>query len=97
MKDCPKNVWGIGIRNLDQLYSAMALDELRTLPGKSLEVLSESRSGKFSIRINDQYRICFEWTETSPMEDQSELTRSHYIDLKSCEMLSPELREQTTE
>lgn len=65
---CPRNLWRIAVRKLDQLDSAVDLDELRVPPGNRLEALSGNRSGQFSIRINDQYRICFIWTETGPAE-----------------------------
>jgi proteic killer suppression protein len=47
------------------------LAELRIPPGNQLEVLSGNRNGQYSIRINDQYRICFQWTENGP--DQVEI------------------------
>ena len=64
---CPKNIWKIAFRKLDQLDSALSLDELRVPPGNRLEPLSRDRKGQHSIRINDQYRICFIWTETGPI------------------------------
>ena len=60
----PKNLWKIAFRKLDQLDSVISLDELRVPPGNKLEALSGGRKGQHSIRINDQYRICFIWTET---------------------------------
>jgi proteic killer suppression protein len=65
---CPKNIWKIAIRKLDQLDSVLSLDELRIPPGNRLESLSGDRRGQYSIRINDQYRICFQWTETGPFD-----------------------------
>jgi proteic killer suppression protein len=65
---CPRNLWRIAVRKLDQLDSAVDLNELRVPPGNRLEALSGNCSGQFSIRINDQYRICFIWTETGPAE-----------------------------
>ena len=64
---CPKNIWKIAFRKLDQLDSVLSLQELRVPPGNRLEPLSRNRKGHHSIRINDQYRICFIWTETGPM------------------------------
>jgi proteic killer suppression protein len=46
---------------LDQLDSAVSLDDLAALPGNRLEALKGDRKGQFSIRVNDQWRICFEW------------------------------------
>jgi proteic killer suppression protein len=68
MRACPRNVWGIAVRKLDQLDSVSSIDELRIPPGNRLETLSGKRKGQFSIRINDQYRICFKWTETGPVD-----------------------------
>jgi proteic killer suppression protein len=64
---CPKNIWKIAFRKLDQLDSVLSLQELRVPPGNRLEPLSRDRKGQHSIRINDQYRIYFIWTETGPM------------------------------
>jgi proteic killer suppression protein len=50
-------------RKLQQLDSAATLDFLRSPPGNRLELLSGDRKGQHSIRINDQYRLCFIWTE----------------------------------
>jgi proteic killer suppression protein len=67
-KICPKNIWNIAFRKLDQLDSVLTLDELRVPPGNRLEALSRERKGQHSIRINDQYRICFKWTETGSID-----------------------------
>jgi proteic killer suppression protein len=67
-KACPKNLWRIAARKLDQLDSVSSMDELRVPPGNRLEALSENRKGQLSIRINDQFRICFKWTETGPVD-----------------------------
>ena len=65
---CPKSLWKVAVRKLDQLDSVLSLDELRVPPGNRLEALSGKREGQYSIRINDQYRICFRWTETGPVD-----------------------------
>ena len=49
-------------RTMDQLHAAVSLDSL-TLPGLRLEKLRGDRVGQHSVRINDQYRVCFRWTE----------------------------------
>lgn len=67
-KACPKNLWRIAARKLDQLDSVSSMDELRVPPGNRLEALSGNRKGQLSIRINDQFRICFKWTETGPVD-----------------------------
>jgi proteic killer suppression protein len=53
------------LRKLTQLESASTLDELRLAPGNRLETLKGSRTGQHSIRINDQYRLCFRWVGRS--------------------------------
>ena len=49
-------------RKLRQLQIAGRLDDLRVPPGNRLEALQGDRAGQYSIRINDQYRVCFRWT-----------------------------------
>jgi toxin HigB-1 len=53
-------------RKLDMLNAAVTLNDLRSPPGNRLEALAGNRAGQHSIRINDQYRICFEWTDQGP-------------------------------
>lgn len=60
-RTCPQSLWSVARRKLDQLDSAAALDDLRVPPGNRLEALAGDRAGQHSIRINDQYRICFVW------------------------------------
>jgi proteic killer suppression protein len=62
-KTCPQSLWRIATRKLDQLDSVASLNDLRVPPGNRLEALVGDRSGQHSIRINDQYRICFLWSE----------------------------------
>jgi proteic killer suppression protein len=66
LKLCPISLWRQACRKLDQLDSVVYLDELRIPPGNHLEALSGNRNGQFSIRINRQYRICFEWSASGP-------------------------------
>ena len=61
-KACPVSLWKIARRKLDQLDSVISLDELKIPPGNKLEVLTGDRKGQHSMRINEQYRICFVWT-----------------------------------
>lgn len=63
---CPAGLWKVAIRKLDQLNQAEQLEDLRVPPGNRLEQLKGDRVGQHSIRINDQYRICFIWTEHGP-------------------------------
>lgn len=65
-KTCPSLLWKIASRKLDLLDSVTQLDELRIPPGNQFEPLSGDRRGQYSIRINDQYRICFIWTKNGP-------------------------------
>ena len=65
---CPKSHWRVAQRELDQLDSINRLEELKAPPGNRLEVLRGNRTGQHSIRINDQYRVCFTWTENSPSD-----------------------------
>lgn len=54
------------MRKLAMLNAAARLDDLRTPPGNRLEALSGNRAGQHSIRVNDQYRVCFVWTDAGP-------------------------------
>ena len=65
---CPQTLWRVAFRKLDQLDSVEILDDLRIPPGNRLELLKGIRERQYSIRINEQYRICFVWTETGPSE-----------------------------
>ena len=60
------NVSDIAKRKLDQLNAAVALGDLRVPPNNKLEALKGSLKGKYSIRINDQWRVVFEWTDRGP-------------------------------
>ena len=65
---CPQSLWQIAYRKLDQLDSVENLYDLRIPPGNRLEPLKGNREGQYSVRINEQYRICFVWTEIGPSE-----------------------------
>ncbi len=65
---CPQSLWRVATRKLDQLDSILKIEELKVPPGNRLESLSGNRKGEFSIRINQQYRICFKWSESGPSE-----------------------------
>lgn len=58
----------IALRKLVLLDAAVRLEELRVPPGNRLEKLKGDRSGQHSIRVNDQWRICFVWTDLGPVE-----------------------------
>ena len=57
------NIAAVARRKLRQLEIAGRLDDLRVPPGNRLEALKGDRSGQYSIRINDQCRVCFRWTK----------------------------------
>ncbi|MGI9068310.1 MAG: type II toxin-antitoxin system RelE/ParE family toxin [Pyrinomonadaceae bacterium] len=67
-KTCPRFLWRIAARKLDQLDSAAMLNELRVPPANNLERLQGDRAGEYSIRINEQFRVCFLWTSAGPAE-----------------------------
>ena len=54
---------GVARRKLDMLHAATELGDLRIPPGNRLEALKGDRKGQYSIRINDQWRLCFGWTD----------------------------------
>lgn len=60
------NVEVVAMRKLAMLNAAAVLDDLRIPPANRLEALQGDRRGQHSIRINDQYRVCFVWTPTGP-------------------------------
>ena len=59
---CPRQIWRVAQRKLDQLNGVVSLESLKIPPGNYLESLKGDRKGQHSIRINDQYRVCFVWT-----------------------------------
>jgi proteic killer suppression protein len=67
-RTCPETLWKIARRRLDQLNAAPTLAGLRFPPGNRLEPLKGDRRGQHSIRINEQYRICFAWTASGPAQ-----------------------------
>jgi len=60
---CPQSIWKVARRKLDQLDFAASLNDLRSPPKNKLEALKGDRKGQYSIRINNQYRICFIWSD----------------------------------
>ena len=56
----------VAVRKLAQLDAANTLEFLRSPPGNRLEALKGERAGQYSIRVNDQFRVCFRWTESGP-------------------------------
>ena len=72
---CPQQLGRVAARKLDQLDSVVALDELSIPPGNRFEALSGDRAGQCSIRINEQYRVCFIWSDFGP--DEVEIVDYH--------------------
>jgi len=64
----PQNMHRVAARKLEQLNAATVLDTLRVPPGNRLEALTHDRQGQHSIRMNNQYRLCFRWTDTGPAD-----------------------------
>jgi proteic killer suppression protein len=71
----PPEIQQTALRKLRMLNNAASLNDLRIPPANHLEKLSGDREGQYSIRINDQWRICFEWYENSAY--QVEITDYH--------------------
>ena len=66
-KGFPADLLRVTRRKLQYLNAAVSLDDLRAPPGNRLEALKGDRVGQHSIRVNDQFRICFTWTKEGPM------------------------------
>ena len=62
----PADIQNVALRKLRLLNQARVLSDLRVPPGNRLEALRANRQGQHSIRINDQWRICFTWDEGGP-------------------------------
>jgi len=58
-----QSIKAVSLRKLDMIHAAAVLTDLRVPPGNRLEALLGERKGQHSIRINDQYRICFVWND----------------------------------
>lgn len=59
----PRDIQDRALRKLRQLNAALTLDDLRNPPSNRLEILKGDRQGQMSIRINDRWRICFDWRD----------------------------------
>ena len=55
-------------RKLDHIHAAPAVSDLRVIPGNRLEALAGDRAGQYSIRVNDQWRVCFRWVQPDAFE-----------------------------
>ncbi len=74
-KGFPADLLKITRRKLQMIAAATGLDDLKVPPGNRLERLKGDRAGQYSIRVNDQYRICFVWTDQGA--EQVEFTDYH--------------------
>lgn len=64
----PQTIWKVACRKLDMLNAAIQLEDLKAPPGNRLEMLKGNLKGKYSIRINDQYRILFAFKDGNAFE-----------------------------
>jgi toxin HigB-1 len=62
IKGIPTDILRVAYRKLLQINNARSLDDLRSPPGNRLELLKGDRKGQYSIRVNDQWRVCFRWS-----------------------------------
>ena len=62
-RTCPQELWEVARRKLDYLNKATRREDMRFPPGNRWEKLTDERKGQDAVRINDQYRICYVWTD----------------------------------
>lgn len=74
-KACRRALWPVARRKLDQINRVRELRHLAVPPGNRLEQLRGSRSGQYSVRISEQYRVCFHWE--AGYADDVEITDYH--------------------
>ena len=67
-RTCPIDLWPVARRKLDQLNAVTRLTDLGLPPSNRLEALKGDRAGQHSIRVNQQYRLCFRWTDSGPTD-----------------------------
>jgi proteic killer suppression protein len=67
-KGFPADLVKVARRKLRYLHAAVSLNDLRSPPGNRLEALTGDRRGQHSIRVNDQFRVCFAWTTDGPTD-----------------------------
>ncbi len=69
------NIESVARRKLRQLQIAVKLEDLRVPPGNRLEAITGDRAGQYSVRVNDQFRVCFHWTAAGA--EDVEIVDSH--------------------
>lgn len=74
-KGFPADLYAVTRRKLGYLDAAKTLDDLKSPPGNKLHPLIGDRAGQHAIRVNDQYRLCFVWTDAGP--ERVEFTDYH--------------------
>jgi proteic killer suppression protein len=62
------NIESVAMRKLVMLHAATVLGDLKQPPGNRLEALKGDREGRHSIRVNDQWRVCFKWSDSGPTD-----------------------------
>jgi toxin HigB-1 len=67
-KGFPTQIFRVARRKLEALHAAEQLDDLQVPPANRLEALKGDRRGQHSVRINDQWRVCFRWTDDGPAD-----------------------------
>ncbi len=63
-----QRIASVAKRKLDHIHAAAALSDLGAIPGNRLETLAGDREGQYSVRVNDQWRICFRWVDPDALE-----------------------------
>ena len=66
LRRLPLELWKVAYRKFYSLDNAVSLNDLKSPPNNRLEMLKGDRKGQYSIRVNDQYRICFHWAQLNP-------------------------------
>jgi len=67
-KKLPTDIQQVALRKMRMLNNALNLNDMRIPPANRLEKLSGNRAGQYSVRINDQWRLCFEWRDGDAYE-----------------------------
>ena len=74
-KTCPEALWPVARRKLQYVNAASSLSDLKMPPGNRLHPLKHERAGQHAIRINQEYRVCFRWTDRGA--EEVEITDYH--------------------
>ncbi|MCE2435756.1 MAG: HigA family addiction module antidote protein [Candidatus Latescibacteria bacterium] len=85
----PQNIQRVAARKLEQLNAATVLETLRVPPGNRLEALSHDRQGQHSIRVNDQWRVCFIWRNDNAFDAKRDFPPIHPGEILFEDFLKP--------